>query len=261
MPKWFFACGERTFGSVKDALLAALDRNEFVLYFQPHVSLANGKIDGAEALIRWQHPDQGLLAPGAFIPFAEEVGLVTKIGAWVMQETARLSRPWRTANPDFHIWFNLSGAEFKDPALLSRLQGLGDDLWGIGVEINESVAMDNVDETLTIMNALHKAGLFIALDDFGTGYTSLQHLKRLPIDVLKIDRVFVAGLPQDKSLVEVLLSIARAFSFATLAEGIETAEQAAALHAVGCEFGQGYFYARPMPADDFSKLVGPVKNS
>ena len=153
--------------SVKDALLAALDRNEFVLYFQPHVSLVNGKVDGAEALIRWQHPDQGLLGPGTFIPFAEEIGLVTEIGAWVMQETARLSRPWRTANPDFHIWFNLSGAEFKDPALLSRLHALG----------------------------------------------------------------------------------------ATLAEGIETEEQAAALRDLGCELGQGYFYARPMPADDFSLLI------
>ncbi len=243
---------------MKDALLAALDRNEFVLYFQPHVSLVNGKVEGAEALIRWQHPDQGLLAPAAFIPFAEEVGLVTEIGAWVMQETARLSRPWRTADPDFHIWFNLSDAEFKDPRLLTRLNALGGDLWGIGVEINESVAMKDVGETLTIMNALHKAGLFIALDDFGTGYTSLQHLKHLPIDVLKIDRVFVSGLPhdrQDKSLVEVLLSIARAFSFATMAEGIETEEQAAALRALGCELGQGYLYARPMPANDFSQFI------
>lgn len=243
---------------MKDALLAALDRNEFVLYFQPHVSLGNGRVDGAEALIRWQHPEQGLLAPGTFIPLAEEFGLVTQIGAWVMRETARLSRPWRTANPDFHIWYNLSKAEFKDPGLISRLHELGDDLWGIGVEINESVAMEDVDETLTIMNALHKEGLFIALDDFGTGYTSLQHLKRLPIDVLEIDRVFVSGVShnkQDNSLVEVLLSIARAFSFATLAEGIETEEQAAALRSLGCELGQGYLYARPMPADDFALFI------
>ena len=243
---------------MKDALLAALDRNEFVLYFQPHVSLANGKIDGAEALIRWQHPDRGLLSPGAFIPFAEENGLVTVIGAWVMQETARLSRPWRTANPDFHVWFNLSGPEFNDPTLVSRLMALDDDLWGMGVEVSENVAMANVDKTLTVMNALHKAGLFIALDDFGTGYTSLQHLKRLPIDVLKIDGVFVNGLPdnkQDGAIVEALLSIARAFSFATLAENVETEAQAAALRAAGCGLGQGYLYARPMPADDFTAFV------
>jgi EAL domain-containing protein (putative c-di-GMP-specific phosphodiesterase class I) len=243
---------------VKDALLAALDRNEFVLHFQPHMSLANGKIDGAEALIRWQHPDRGLLSPGAFIPFAEENGLVTAIGAWVMQETARLSRPWRTANPDFHVWFNLSGAEFNDPMLVSRLNALDDDLWGMGVEVSENVAMANVDDTLTVMNALHKAGLFIALDDFGTGYTSLQHLKRLPIDVLKIDGVFVNGLPdnkQDGAIVEALLSIARAFSFATLAENVETEAQAAALRAAGCGLGQGYLYARPMPTGDFTAFM------
>jgi len=243
---------------VKDALLAALDRHEFVLYFQPHVSLTNGKIDGAEALIRWQHPDQGLLGPGAFIPFAEEVGLVTEIGAWVMQETVRLSRPWRTADLDFHIWFNLSGPEVKDPTFVRRLHNLGDDLWGVGVEISEIVAMEDVAATLTFMNELHKAGLFIALDDFGTGYTSLQHLKRLPVDVLKIDRAFVAGLPQDKqdaAIVEAILSIARAFGFTTLAEGIETEEQAAALRAAGCALAQGYLYARPMPAKDFSALI------
>ena len=243
---------------MKDALLAALDRNEFVLHFQPHVSLASGKIDGAEALIRWQHPDRGLLSPAAFIPFAEEIGLLTAIGAWVMQETARVSRPWRTANPDFHVWFNLSGSEFNDPTLVSRLNALDDDLWGMGVEVSEGVAMANVDETLTVMNALHKAGLFIALDDFGTGYTSLQHLKRLPIDVLKIDGVFVNGLPdnkQDGAIVEALLSIARAFSFATLAENVETEAQAAALRAAGCGLGQGYLYARPMPSDDFTAFI------
>ena len=243
---------------MKDDLLAALDRNEFVLYFQPHVSLSNSKIDGAEALIRWQHPERGLLGPATFIPFAEEVGLVTAIGAWVMEETVRLSRPWRTADPDFHIWFNLSAPEVRDPTFLERLHQLDDNLWGVGVEVSETVAMGDVDATLTFMNGLHKAGLFIALDDFGTGYTSLQHLKRLPIDVLKIDRAFVNGLPQDKhdgAIVEAILSIARAFGFTTLAEGIETEEQAGALRGVGCALGQGYLYARPMPAGEFSALI------
>jgi EAL domain-containing protein (putative c-di-GMP-specific phosphodiesterase class I) len=247
---------------MKDALLAALDRNEFVMYFQPHISLSNGKIDGAEALIRWQHPEKGLLAPGAFLPFAEENGLVSAIGAWVMAETIRLSRPWRTADLDFHIWFNLSGTELRDPTLVSRLQGLGDDLWGVGLEISETVAMHDVEATLTLMNALHKAGLFIALDDFGTAYTSLQHLKKLPIDVLKIDRAFVAGLPQskqDSAIVEAVLSIARAFGFTTLAEGVETEEQGAALHKAGCALAQGYFYARPMPAEDFAALIKTPK--
>ncbi len=244
---------------MKDDLRAALDRNEFVLHFQPHVSLVNGKITGAESLIRWQHPAQGLLGPGAFIPRAEEIGMMTEIGAWVMRETVRLSRPWCIANPDFHIWFNLSGSEFQESSLVSRLKEF-DDLWGVGVEISESIAMKQIDQTLRVMDALHDAGLFIALDNFGTGYTSLQHLKGLPVDVLKVDRTFVAGLPnskQDGAIVEALLSIARAFSFATMAEGIETEGQAAALRAAGCELGQGYLYARPMPADEFSALIGP----
>jgi EAL domain-containing protein (putative c-di-GMP-specific phosphodiesterase class I) len=143
--------------------------------------------------------------------------------------------------------------------LVSRLKENGD-LWGVGVEVNESVAMENIDQTLSIMNAFHSAGLFIALDDFGTGYTSLQHLKRLPIDVLKIDRAFVSGLPQNKqdgAIVEALLSIARAFAFATLAEGVETEEQAAALRAAGCELAQGFLFAKPMPVDEFAALIGP----
>ena len=247
---------------MKDALRAALDRNEFVLHFQPHVNLANSKITGAESLIRWQHPERGLLGPGSFIPLAEEIGLMPEIGAWVMRETVRISRPWCMANPDFHIWFNLSGPEFKESTLVSRLKDFSD-LWGVGVEVSENVAMENIDETLRVMNALHDAGLFIALDDFGTGYTSLQHLKRLPIDVLKIDRAFVNGLPhkQDAAIVEALLSIARAFSFATLAEGVETEEQAAALRTAGCELGQGFLYAKPMPSGDFSTLIGPRAGS
>lgn len=244
---------------MSDALREALDRNEFVLHFQPHVNLLNGKITGAESLIRWQHPAQGLLGPAAFIPLAEQAGLMTEIGAWVMRETVRISRPWCGANPDFHIWFNLSGVEFQEATLVSRLKDF-DDLWGVGVEVSERVAMHDIDETLRITNALHDAGLFIALDNFGTGFTSLQHLKRLPVDVLKVDRAFVNGLPhskQDGAIVEALLSIARAFSFATMAEGIETEDQAAALRTAGCELGQGYLYARPMPAAEFSALIGP----
>ncbi len=243
---------------MKEALLAALDRNEFVLYFQPHISLENGKIDGAEALIRWQHPEQGLLQPGAFLPQAEQYGLDAELGSWVMHETVRLSQPWRHADPNFHIWFNASSAEVSDGKMMERVRDLGDDTWGLGVEISETVAMHNVEATLALMNELHKAGLFVALDDFGTGYTSLQHLKRLPIDVLKIDRAFVSGLPdsrQDAAIVEALLSIARAFGVTTLAEGIETEAQAAALKISGCALAQGYYYAKPMPAEDFALLL------
>jgi diguanylate cyclase (GGDEF)-like protein len=246
---------------LKNDLIAALARNEFVLYFQPHVDLATRDIGGAEALIRWQHPKRGFLEPAAFIPFAERQGLAGAIGAWVMQETVRASREWRRADPNFRIWFNLSAAEMRDTTLVPRLRELGEDLSGLGVEITETVAMQNVVETLTVMEALRGAGIHVALDDFGTGYSSLAHLKRLPIDIVKIDRAFVAGLPDDRfdlAIVDAVLSISRNFGFETLAEGIELESQAIFLRSAGCALGQGFLYGRPMPASAFDALRAQV---
>lgn len=252
---------EETFAATRllqNELQAALTRNEFVLYFQPHVDLPTRRIGGAEALIRWRHPERGLVQPDAFIPFAERHGLAGAIGAWVMEEAARASREWRRADPKFRTWFNLSAAELHDATLVPRLRERGGDLSGLGVEITESVAMQNTVETLAVMEALRSAGVQVALDDFGTGYSSLAQLKRLPIDVVKIDRAFITDLPSDRfdvAIVEAVLSIAHTFDFETLAEGIETEEQASFLGAAGCELGQGFLYARPMPADDFSALL------
>jgi diguanylate cyclase (GGDEF)-like protein len=252
---------EETFAAtrlLKNELLAALTRNEFVLFFQPHVDLATRRIGGAEALIRWQHPERGLIEPNAFIPFAERHGLAGAIGAWVMQETAQASRAWRRADPTFRVWFNLSAAEMHDATLVPRLRDVAADLSGLGVEITESVAMQNVVETLTVMEALRSAGVHVALDDFGTGYSSLAHLKRLPIDIVKIDRAFVTGLPLDRydvAIVDAVLSISRNFGFETLAEGIEQEEQATFLQSAGCALGQGFLYGRPMPASEFEALL------
>jgi diguanylate cyclase (GGDEF)-like protein len=242
---------------LKNDLSAALKRDEFTLYFQPHVDLKTRRIGGAEALIRWRHPNRGLVQPDAFIPFAERHGLAGAIGAWVMQEAARASREWRRADPTFRAWFNLSATELRDQTLVPRLREVGGDLSGLGVEITESLAMESVGETRAVMDALHNAGVIVALDDFGTGYSSLAHLKRLPIDVVKIDKAFVTGLPGDQfdsAIVDAVLSIARSYGFETLAEGIELADQAAYLQSAGCMLGQGYFYGRPMPADDFDAL-------
>jgi diguanylate cyclase (GGDEF)-like protein len=251
---------EETFSAtrlLKNELIAALARNEFTLYFQPHVDLSTRRIGGAEALIRWNHPERGFLEPAAFIPFAERHGLAGAIGAWVMQETARASREWRRSDPTFRAWFNLTAAEMHDMTLVPRLREIGEDLSGLGVEITESVAMQNVVETLTVMESLRSAGIHVALDDFGTGYSSLAHLKRLPIDVVKIDRAFVMGLPGDRfdvAIVDAVLSIGRNFGFETLAEGIELEEQAAFLKAAGCGLGQGFLYGRPMPAPEFEAM-------
>ncbi len=242
---------------LQNELSGALARGEFLLYFQPHVDLRTLRISGAEALIRWQHPQRGLLEPGAFIPFAERHGLAGAIGAWVMQETVRISREWRRADPAFRVWFNLSAAEVHDDTLVPRMRELGGDLSGLGVEITESVAMENVVETMKVMGELRGLGVLLALDDFGTGYSSLAHLRRLPIDVVKIDRAFVTGLPGDAfdgAIVDAVVSIARSYGFDTLAEGVEHADQAAFLLNAGCVFGQGYLYGRPLPAEEFDAL-------
>ena len=236
-------------------LAEALVRNEFVLHFQPTVELASGRVAGAEALVRWMHPERGLLAPGEFVPFAEQHGMIGAIGAWVMRETIRLSGAWRREDSRFRVWVNLSAVELSDPMLLSRLAGFGDDLGGIGVEITETAAMRNVHETARVIAALRDAGLRVALDDFGTGYSSLAHLKRLPIDVVKIDRAFIDGIPgdpHDTAIVEAVVSIAQRYGFETVAEGVERADQGTLLTAIGCTHAQGYAYARPMPAADFT---------
>jgi EAL domain-containing protein (putative c-di-GMP-specific phosphodiesterase class I) len=176
-----------------------------------------------------------------------------------MAEAARASQSWRRADANFRVWFNLSAAELRDQTLVARLRGLSGDLAGLGVEVTESVAMENVVETLQVMGELRDLGVELALDDFGTGYSSLAHLRRLPLNVVKIDRAFVSGLPSDEfdvAIVDAVVSISRSYGFATLGEGIEHADQTAFLLRAGCTLGQGFLYGRPVPADDFSTLLG-----
>jgi diguanylate cyclase (GGDEF)-like protein len=250
---------EETFASIRlmqDDLGAALARNEFVLHYQPHVDIATRSIIGAEALIRWNHPTRGMIDPGCFIPFAERYGLAGAIGAWVMREAAEAARLWRKHDPSFRVWFNLSAAELRDETLAVRIRELGD-VRGLGVEITESAAMENVAEAMKVMKALRKLGVRIALDDFGTGYSSLAHLKRLPLDVVKIDRAFIDGLPTDRhdaAVVNAVLSLAQSYGLETVAEGIETPEQADFLQAAGCRIGQGFLYGKGLPFNDFEAL-------
>ncbi|HTW85984.1 MAG TPA: EAL domain-containing protein [Candidatus Sulfotelmatobacter sp.] len=244
---------------LRNEIVEALANDEFVLYFQPHVELDSGRVAGAEALIRWNHPVRGFLLPGDFIPFAETHGLAGMIGEWVMRETVRVAQRVRTIDPAFRIWFNLSAEELSDPALLARLRRLDGDLTCVGVEITETAAMRNVDRTVYAIDALRKAGLGIALDDFGTGYSSLSHLRRLQLDLVKIDRSFIAGVPSDThdiAIVEAVISIAERYGFHTVAEGVETFPQIAFLAAQGCTYGQGFIYARPMSETAFETWLG-----
>jgi len=251
---------EETFASqrvMQDELAAALARNEFVLHYQPHVDIATRRITGAEALIRWRHPTRGTLEPADFIPFAERCGLAGAIGAWVMHEAAEAARLWRAQYPDFQLWFNMSVAELRDETLAARIRELGD-VHGLGVEITESVAMENLADAMKVMKTLRELGMRVALDDFGTGHSSLAQLKRLPLDVVKIDRAFIGGLPADRrdtAVVNAVISLANSYGLVTVAEGIETLEQADFLQAAGCTIGQGFLYGKAVPFAEFGALL------
>jgi diguanylate cyclase (GGDEF)-like protein len=239
---------------LQEELTCALARGEFVLHYQPHIEFATGRAAGVEALIRWNHPTRGLVSPADFIPFAERHGIADAIGTWVMHETIRRSTPWRLADPSFRVWFNVSQCELHVPSLAARLAELAPGLRGLGVEITEGTMMSNDRDLERSILMLRDAGFAIALDDFGTGYSSLSHLRRLPIDIVKIDRSFIAGIPHeghDVAIVGAVLSIGRQYGFGIVAEGVETVEQAAFLAAAGCTYAQGYLYAKPMPADVF----------
>ena len=242
---------------MKDELAAAIARDELVLYFQPHVELCTGRLAGAEALVRWMHPQRGPLLPAEFVPFAERHGMADRLGAWVMRKTIELSEPWRRADPAFTAWCNISQHELRGTALAARLAAMPR-VRGVGVEITESAVLESADEMAAAIGLLRDAGFAIALDDFGTGYSSLAHLRHLPIDVVKIDRSFVAGIPhqvQDVAIVDAVIAIAGRYGFQVVAEGVETMEQLAYLAAGGCTYAQGYAYGRPMPVDAFERWM------
>ena len=242
---------------LRTQLLAALATDELHLDFQPTVDLTTGRIVGAEALVRWNHPERGMLAPVQFIGFAEEHGMLPALGAWVMRRALEASAWARRIDPDLRIWFNLAPSELADPQLLARIAEHGS-LHGIGVEITEGGAIRDVAATQRALAALKAAGARIALDDFGTGQSSLSQLKRLPVDVVKLDRAFTADLPgdeYDREIIDAVLGIGQRFGFATLAEGIETPAQARWLRDAGCRYGQGFLFGRPMPLDQLLTTV------
>ena len=239
-----------------------LDRDEFTLEYQPTVSLATGKVHGAEALIRWNHPTRGRLAPDDFIPFAERNGLSVEIGRWVLDRALQDIMGIGTLPRDFRCFVNISAPGLEDDAVVANVRSSFARYPGafehFGIEVTEGAAMLNAERAILSLGALRRLGLRIAIDDFGTGYSSLSYLKRLPIDIIKLDRSFIMGLPHeiaDVALTETLLSMASRFRLTSLAEGVETAAQAQWLTNHGCEFAQGYLYARSMPIDELANLL------
>jgi diguanylate cyclase (GGDEF)-like protein len=237
------------------ALHRGLREGEFRLYYQPTVRLSDGAVVGVEALLRWQHPELGLLTPAAFIPLAEDSELIVSLGEWVLQEACQQAAAWRAAVPldEFVMWVNVSGAQFArmdvPGAVAAALASTGLDASSLGLEITESVFMGDTAHLHRAFDALSDLGVVIAIDDFGTGFSSLSSLKRFPADVLKIDGYFIQGLghdPEDAAIVETCVALADALGLAVVAEQVETAEQRVILAAMGCEYGQGYYFCKPL---------------
>jgi EAL domain-containing protein (putative c-di-GMP-specific phosphodiesterase class I) len=224
------------------------------MHYQPIVDLVTTEMVGVEALIRWRDPAGGLIAPGEFIPLAEEIGLIEAIGDWTMQELCRQAVTWRGENLRTDVSFNLSPRQLFQPDLVAKVTELtsraGIDPSTVIIEIIESAAMLDPDRTQRILRQLATSGFRLALDDFGTGYSSLSRLKHMRVDILKIDRSFVRDLPQDDacSMVRAIIQLADSLGTTPLAEGIETEEQWRFLVENGCSVGQGFLFARPMPA-------------
>ncbi len=249
--------------SLESGLRKALEHGEFVLHYQPQMDLSSGRIVGIEALIRWQHPEQGLISPAQFIPFAEERGLIVPIGEWVMREAFRQNREWQRAGlPAIPVAVNISPLQFRQKDFVKKTLRLAEEA-GLAprhaeFEITEGVIMRDVQSAQAVLGALKAAGFQLSVDDFGTGYSSLNYLKRFPIDKLKIDRSFVHGLPadaDDAAIVSAILAMAQALRLKVVAEGVETAEQVEFLRAKGCDQAQGYYYSKPMPAEDLAGLL------
>ncbi|HZD18928.1 MAG TPA: EAL domain-containing protein [Actinomycetota bacterium] len=238
-------------------LRKAVENQNWELHYQPIVDLSDGTMTGAEALIRWVDPNGGLVPPGEFIPLAEEMGLIEAIGDWVVEELARQETAWRAEGLDLELSFNLSPRQLWRPniatRIVDRLQGGSVSPEKITVEITETAAMTDPDRTLRTLWDLHARGLRMALDDFGTGYSSLSRLKTMPVQVLKIDRSFVARVHEDEqagSMAQAIIQLAHGLGMTPLAEGIETQAEWRFLLERGCPLGQGFFFCRPVPAAD-----------
>ena len=237
----------------------AIKHGELRLHFQPRFRIADGKMVGAEALVRWQHPERGLIPPDTFIPIAEETGLILALSSWVMETAFRYASSW----PDqLFVSVNLSPTEFQRGNLVERVQQAllqsGIEPGRVELEITESVMLDDASGALEIMRTLKRLGIRIAMDDFGTGYSSLSYLRTFPFDGLKIDRSFLSRLADsddDRSVIEAIVGLGHALSLTVTAEGIETEEHLALLQSVLCDEGQGYFLSRPLDTDGFSALV------
>ena len=249
--------------ALESSLRHALDRNEFQLHYQAKMNLGTSRMTGMEALLRWRHPDLGMIPPAQFIPIAEEIGLIGSIGQWVIRTACRQNKAWQDRGfPPMRVAVNLSARQFNDENLVESITAILEetrmDPKCLELEITESMIMHNVGTTMRKLTALGSAGIRIAIDDFGTGHSSLAYLKRFPIDTLKIDRSFVSDLTrntEDQTITATIITMGKSLDLTVVAEGVETQEQLDFLRAHGCDEFQGYYAHKPMPADEFAQLL------
>jgi diguanylate cyclase (GGDEF)-like protein/PAS domain S-box-containing protein len=248
---------------LEQRLRVAIEERQFVLHYQPQVDLGSGRILSLEALLRWNEPGRGLVAPGQFLPILEATQLITEVGDWVIEQALADLRRWAAAGLPVRVAVNLSTWQLRQRHFADRLLAqigprANRGRSGLDLEITESALLQDPDDALAKLALLRAAGVNIAIDDFGTGYSSLSRLSMLPVDTLKIDRSFVAGLPDDAAsvaLVSTVIALARAFSLITVAEGVESTDQLRILRELGCQQSQGYLHSRPQPADRITELL------
>jgi diguanylate cyclase (GGDEF)-like protein len=250
--------------AVRGELAGALDAEQLELHYQPIVDVSSHQVVGFEALLRWRHPERGLISPLEFIPLAEETGLIVPIGRWVLQEATRQAAAWQNRSPlgRLRMSVNVSVRQFQHPDLIGdvaeALQRSGLDASLLTVEITESLFAQDIEETVRKIRRLKDLGVKLALDDFGTGYSSLSYLRRFPIDTLKIDKSFIDGVTtsaEGHAVVAAITQLGQTLHMEVVAEGLETLEQVEALDALGCPLGQGYHFSRPLVAGDAVKLL------
>src|SRR6266496_555996 len=249
--------------ALETSLRRGLERSEFVLHYQAKLDLRTERITGVEALVRWQHPEMGLVPPAQFIPLAEETGLIVPIGKWVLNTACAQNVAWlREGLPPLHMAVNLSARQFTDEDLVkdiaAALESTGLRPALLELELTESMVIQNTERAGRVLAEIKKMGVRLAIDDFGVGYSSLTHLKRFPIDTLKVDRSFIRDLPQDledKAITEAIIAMGKSLNLTVVAEGVETLEQQTFLHDHACDEMQGYFFSKPIPSGEFVELL------
>jgi EAL domain-containing protein (putative c-di-GMP-specific phosphodiesterase class I) len=248
--------------SLENQLRQALDKGEFVLHYQPKVNLVSGKLTSAEALIRWNNPQTGLVPPGRFIPILEETGLIHDVGRWALRKALEDYLRWRAAGlPAVRIAVNVSPLQLRHRGFIDEIrQAIGVDAHGaagLELEITESLIMEDVKHSIATLQAIRAMGVTIAIDDFGTGFSSLSYLSKLPVDTLKIDRSFVIDMtagPEGLALVSTIITLAHSLKLNVVAEGVETEEQSRLLRLLGCDEMQGYLFSKPVPGKIFETM-------